>query len=458
LVVIEKGKLIQLALGTIVSIVYFFVQLLARPYKKASDDYLASASSFSMIMVFLCSIFYKFATLTDSEDLQGKMSLEQKSDYLLPPLLLSFILILSVIGSLLAAACIAFCQVLDEKRKRMKMRLLKYVKTGEDVVCKPLADAQSFHLFLSHAWPAAQDRMRIVKARLLESLPSCRTFLDVDDLLNVLDVEAKVDTSECILVFCSNAYFTKKNSMKELFRAVVQKRPILVMLEPDVTQDGGLTQGAITDMLTSENLEVTDAMLHKKLSGVKFEWVQQSYAKWNEEGTLAPDAFKHAPSGAEVAAALFKKDPVEWNRLPHFQDVTIRLIAERGILDGMNKLYLQGEVASIKVKLSPQSKGFHLYCSSFNEGAKELVEELKTSNVWKTSNPSKDQPELKWTDELALCSRCDHMLVLLDARTWTSEEKTPKLVEEIESAMAEGIQLLCVHECPSVVGPSRHAC
>jgi hypothetical protein len=30
------------------------------------------------------------------------------------------------------------------------------------------------------AGPAAQDRMRAVKARLLECLPSCRTFLDVD--------------------------------------------------------------------------------------------------------------------------------------------------------------------------------------------------------------------------------------------------------------------------------------
>jgi hypothetical protein len=33
---------------------------------------------------------------------------------------------------------------------------------------------------LDVAGPAAQDRMRAIKARLLECLPSCRTFLDVD--------------------------------------------------------------------------------------------------------------------------------------------------------------------------------------------------------------------------------------------------------------------------------------
>ena len=80
--------------------------------------------------------------------------------------------------------------------------------------------------------------------------------------------------------------------MKELYRAVVQRRPILAMLEPDTTQEGGLTQAAITEMLTSE-----------KLQGVKFDWLKKQHAKWAAEGALAPNAFDHAPSGAEVAAS-----------------------------------------------------------------------------------------------------------------------------------------------------------
>ena len=35
------------------------VQLQASPYKNRSDDYLAVASSFSLLMVFFCSIIYK---------------------------------------------------------------------------------------------------------------------------------------------------------------------------------------------------------------------------------------------------------------------------------------------------------------------------------------------------------------------------------------------------------------
>ena len=73
-------------------------------------------------------------------------------------------------------------QISIEIKERMKLRRLKYAVTGKWVECKQLDDPQAFHLFLSHAWPAAQDRMRIVKARFLECLPSCKTFLDVDDL------------------------------------------------------------------------------------------------------------------------------------------------------------------------------------------------------------------------------------------------------------------------------------
>jgi hypothetical protein len=169
---------------------------------------------------------------------------------------------------------------------------------------------------------------------------------------------------------------------------------------------------------------------------------------------LAPAAFDHPPSGAEVAASLFAVPPVEWNRLPHFQDVTIRLIAERGILRSESgALYLQGEAASMKVDLKPPVLDFHLYVSPFNLGAKELAEELTGSNVLINKRST-----LRWTANLSLRPRCEHMLVLLDDRTWMSGETTAKLMEEIESAMAEGIHMLCVHEFPSVVGPPRHEC
>ena len=59
---------------------------------------------------------------------------------------------------------------------------------------------------------------------------------------------------------------------------------------------------------------------------------------------------------------------------------------------------------------------------------------------------------------MAKLAECDHMLVLLDERTWTSGETTAWLVEHIHEAMRAGVHLNCVHEFPSVVGPPRHEC
>ena len=54
-VVVTPGTVMQVALGTIVSAAYLMVQLQASPYKSRSDDYLAVASSFGMLMVFMCA-------------------------------------------------------------------------------------------------------------------------------------------------------------------------------------------------------------------------------------------------------------------------------------------------------------------------------------------------------------------------------------------------------------------
>ena len=47
--------------------------------------------------------------------------------------------------------------------------------------------------------------------------------------------------------------------MKELYRAVVQRRPILAMLEPDATQEGGLDQAAVEALITNAKVRQTDA-------------------------------------------------------------------------------------------------------------------------------------------------------------------------------------------------------
>jgi hypothetical protein len=65
----------------------------------------------------------------------------------------------------------------------------------------------------------------------------------------------QLDKSDCILVFCTTHYFEKRNSLKELFRAVCQGKYILAMLEPDVTQQGGLDQEDVKELITNAKLD-----------------------------------------------------------------------------------------------------------------------------------------------------------------------------------------------------------
>jgi len=109
--------------------------------------------------------------------------------------------------------------------------------------------------------------------------------------------------------------------------------------------------------------------------------------------------------------------------------------------------------------LPPPLKGreYHFFCSPFNAGAKELAAELKDAPVFVTTGKKVSAP-LTHTSDPSKIASCDHMLVLLDERTWTSGEDTANFVEHIHEAMRLGVHLNCVHEFPAVVGPPRHEC
>ena len=70
---------------------------------------------------------------------------------------LSAIFIACVIGSLGFSAVLIVTQMATEHAEWMKLRRLKYSASGKAVELARLDDPQAFHLFLSHAWPAAQE-------------------------------------------------------------------------------------------------------------------------------------------------------------------------------------------------------------------------------------------------------------------------------------------------------------
>jgi hypothetical protein len=140
-----------------------------------------------------------------------------------------------------------------------------------------------------------------------------------------------------------------------------------------------------------------------------------------------------------------------------FQDVTMRIIAERVVVpDAGGTTYVDHELINQKLKgLPPPSATHHVYISKANLGAVEVMTELANERTLElvfshkdASRTSSRRPFLtdesrKWwhkimgtvthevnsmlkaTTELADLSECDHMLLYLNAQTWTEEVRRP---------------------------------
>ena len=101
--------------------------------------------------------------------------------------------------------------------------------------------------------------VRVVKQRLLELAPDFKVFLDVDDLSEGLGAES-IDTCATVTVFCTARYFRSRPCALELLRAVVLRRPILAILEPEKTEEkGGLNEAECRRLLVEEQYVVGES-------------------------------------------------------------------------------------------------------------------------------------------------------------------------------------------------------
>jgi len=202
---------------------------------------------------------------------------------------------------------------------------------------------------------------------------------------------------------------------------------------------------------------------------------QENCARWKLDDEVSQWGYA-MPDAAQLFDALFAQGPIEWNRIGHFQDISLRLIAasmlptaeplsKSGTL-GLNtdqdssssgnktlETFLQGELTQLKPSL-PLPRGgckFHVYCSAHNEGAKALMLEV--------SNHFEPAQQIVIAESIEELVSCECMLVYLTDLTWTSGERSTAFAEEIEHAMEAEMRLFLCHEMPGVGGQAeRHAC
>ena len=156
----ERGSLMQLASALLVCVIYLLIQQHAKPFLSLTDDYVAISSSFSLVVLFICCIYYRFSVLTELKAINDRMSYEQRQDFVFSTVILAVILFCAVIGALALSTGLALNQLAGERARAarearaLKARRLRYVRAGpkhqanDEVLLPPLETKYDFHLFL----------------------------------------------------------------------------------------------------------------------------------------------------------------------------------------------------------------------------------------------------------------------------------------------------------------------
>ena len=122
MMVLLQDTMMQLVVGTLLAAAFLLFQVQASPYVNLSDDLLAAALSFCVVAVFLCSYAFKDAALTGLEAIQDKMSIEQRSLYILNQATLSAIMVCGVIAALVISGIIFIFQLAEEAARVTQTR------------------------------------------------------------------------------------------------------------------------------------------------------------------------------------------------------------------------------------------------------------------------------------------------------------------------------------------------
>ena len=388
LALLEPGSLNQLYVAVAAALVACSLQLHISPYRRADDNLLATMSSVALTFVLLGTLSLKTVALEPTGS---------------PEVTTGVLLIAAVV-----IVVVAFAMVLQEARTAHAMPVARWASDGTPIEPPLALGTGSFHAFVSHQWSSGQDQARTIKAQLIALVPGLRVFLDVDDLSDIGALEPLIDATDVVLVFLAGSqtsdgarsdYMRSANCLRELRRAVAQKKRIVFVRETDP-----------------------------------------------QHGAVDMDVHRRDCPDQELRDALDAHPIVPWHRTQPFHLVTLRLIAQSivGSWRPDDSIRVLGESPSCPTPRPPLPPAhFHLYASPSNPGAAEVADLLAKEAGHAFTLTTTDR-------QLAAC-----MLVYLsDALAMAPPDlvagggatAAQRLHSELAAALDEGMAVVLVHE------------
>ena len=118
------------------------------------SDLAANAASFSLLVFFVCCIIFKIGALTELQNVQEIISVEQRSAFVVNSAVLSLVLLGCVLISLALSVVMLFVLLVSERlrieaeERTTKARRLRLKATMKEVEVPTIED-RHFHTFLS---------------------------------------------------------------------------------------------------------------------------------------------------------------------------------------------------------------------------------------------------------------------------------------------------------------------
>jgi hypothetical protein len=195
-----SNKLLRLFLGQLIALSGLTVQLIAQPFRKRTDDAIASVVRLMLVLFFILGIMVKLC------DTEGPNTVHNLLDAKIEASKFCFTLV--GVATTEAVAWLIFCAGLlvvlvplgmftQKLAFSQSIPILRNAQTMEPPVLL-LGSGKRYHLFLSHVWSTGQDQCAVIKRQLQLLLPGVVIFLDVDG-------ESRPCSSPCRTHPCSPA-------------------------------------------------------------------------------------------------------------------------------------------------------------------------------------------------------------------------------------------------------------
>ena len=391
-------QLLRIIVGLLVSLMYTLLLMIYKPYFSFLVDTLAIISQGSLVLVFISALLLKTFDLTKPAGIEVEVTGFSSEDTIA---LFAIVATLSILVTVTLAA-------LHEVHKQSNVKVLLCTKNNQQPTLE-LGKRMSYHLFLSHAWSSAQDTSAVIKHMLRWLLPGVSVFLDVDDLEEIGNLEAYVNSSQCILVMLTQGYFTSRNCLREFNQSLATNKPLVLVNEGDLSKGGAPLSVLRLEFERHEQQKrgfiVGERCRHEKrgLGTVKAYDGESGMVKLEFDDppgdlhTCKPSSQYRLhllkTNGLSQAAKVFERDDIiMWQRVAEFQAISLRLIAEQLLRATpvysrqplfASSLYIPNAIDCQDLQLPP---GTRVYVSVHNPGASQLARELEIRLLLSGSN------------------------------------------------------------------------